>query len=118
MNLLGENRLGRYYRYDGSLTTPPCYESVIWSVLQEPLKLSLDQLNAFRNLHGENNKVMNNTYRPTQKMGTRKLFSSFQAKYIDDEPHEYMLDGGSHGQYLSITMKIIFVLISFLIISV
>jgi hypothetical protein len=118
MNLIGENRLRRYYRYDGSLTTPPCYESVIWSVLQEPLKLSLNQLNAFRGLHDEKNKVMQNTYRPTQNMGTRKLFRSFHEKNIDDEPQERIINGGSHGQYLSINMKIIFVLISFLIISI
>jgi hypothetical protein len=116
--LIGENRLRRYYRYDGSLTTPPCYESVIWSVLQEPLKLSSSQLEAFGSLHDDKHQFMRNTYRPVQPIGTRILFRSFQSKNADDEPKEYIPKAANHGQYLSINIKIVFVLISFLMIIV
>uniref|UniRef100_A0A8B9SYA5 carbonic anhydrase n=1 Tax=Anas platyrhynchos TaxID=8839 RepID=A0A8B9SYA5_ANAPL len=37
-------RLDRYYRYNGSLTTPPCFQSVLWSVFQQPVLLSRAQL--------------------------------------------------------------------------
>jgi len=116
--LIGGNHLHRYYRYDGSLTTPPCYESVIWSVVPEPLKLSLDQLAAFQALRDGKDKLMENTYRSVQLMGTRKLFRSFHLKNIDDESKEHISTGGCHGQYLSINMKIVFVLISFLMIII
>ena len=29
-----------YYRYNGSLTTAPCYQSVIWTVFKEPIAIS------------------------------------------------------------------------------
>uniref|UniRef100_A0A8C4SBL9 Carbonic anhydrase n=1 Tax=Erpetoichthys calabaricus TaxID=27687 RepID=A0A8C4SBL9_ERPCA len=29
-----------YYRYKGSLTTPPCTQNVLWTVLEEPAELS------------------------------------------------------------------------------
>uniref|UniRef100_A0A7S2P2Q1 Alpha-carbonic anhydrase domain-containing protein n=1 Tax=Leptocylindrus danicus TaxID=163516 RepID=A0A7S2P2Q1_9STRA len=32
-----------YYRYDGSLTTPPCTPNVHWRVLDEPMKISRKQ---------------------------------------------------------------------------
>lgn len=34
----------KYYRYNGSLTTPGCYESVIWTVFREKLPISYDQV--------------------------------------------------------------------------
>lgn len=37
----------RYYRYDGSLTTPPCTEGVLWHVLLEPIEMSTEQIDAF-----------------------------------------------------------------------
>ena len=37
-----------YYRFSGSLTTPPCSEGVNWIVLKQPLTISAQQLNAFK----------------------------------------------------------------------
>jgi len=37
-----------YYRFSGSLTTPPCSEGIRWLVLKQPVTLSQAQLDAFR----------------------------------------------------------------------
>lgn len=47
-DLLPDTR--RYYRYQGSLTTPPCSETVTWTVLKEPLQISADQVARFAKL--------------------------------------------------------------------
>ncbi|VDI41510.1 carbonic anhydrase [Mytilus galloprovincialis] len=39
-----------FYRYYGSLTTPPCFESVIWTIFKEQIYISEFQLNQFRQL--------------------------------------------------------------------
>lgn len=44
--LLPEQR--GYYRFVGSLTTPPCSEDVRWQVLKQPVEVSKAQLAAFR----------------------------------------------------------------------
>ncbi|XP_073684949.1 carbonic anhydrase 4-like [Garra rufa] len=37
----------KYYRYQGSLTTPSCNEIVIWTVFKEPIKVSHEFINRF-----------------------------------------------------------------------
>ncbi|NXY63728.1 CAH12 anhydrase, partial [Callaeas wilsoni] len=41
------DRLDEYYHYEGSLTTPPCYQSVLWTVFWHPVKISQEQAIAF-----------------------------------------------------------------------
>lgn len=33
-----------YWTYPGSLTTPPCTESVIWTLFKEPVQVSAEQV--------------------------------------------------------------------------
>jgi carbonic anhydrase len=56
----------QYYTYAGSLTTPPCSETVTWYVLKGRAELSQDQFDAFRNILG-------NDFRPLQKLNHRTV---------------------------------------------
>lgn len=61
--LIPEDR--SYFRFNGSLTTPPCSEGVTWIVLQHTDDASDTQLNAFlQTLHHTNN-------RPVQPLNAR-----------------------------------------------
>ncbi|NWT13845.1 CAH4 anhydrase, partial [Vireo altiloquus] len=73
-----EEDLGRYYRYEGSLTTPDCHEGVIWTIFEKPIKLSLSQLSQFSALHfdGTNSTLMMENFRPAQPLGDRKVLWS------------------------------------------
>ncbi|XP_062592422.1 uncharacterized protein LOC134253847 [Saccostrea cucullata] len=44
------NDTSRYYHYAGSMTTPPCYESVSWYVMHDGITITQDQINRLRHL--------------------------------------------------------------------
>jgi len=46
-----------YYRFSGSLTTPPCSEGVRWLVMKQPVTVSQAQIDAFKAvMHHPNNR--------------------------------------------------------------
>lgn len=36
--------LAQFFRYNGSLTTPPCYQSVLWTVFNRRAQISMGQV--------------------------------------------------------------------------
>lgn len=58
-----------YYKFTGSLTTPPCSEGVRWQVLKQRVELSKAQIAAFRKLYKMN-------ARPVQPLHGRKVDES------------------------------------------
>ena len=54
------------FQYNGSLTTPPCSEGVKWAVLEEPIEMSKEQIDKFRNIFSKNN-------RPVQPLNEREV---------------------------------------------
>ncbi|XP_019903391.2 carbonic anhydrase 4 isoform X2 [Esox lucius] len=71
-----QQNLTKFYRYRGSLTTPGCTESVIWTVFENPIPLSKEQLEVFSNLQFKDGKPMVATFRPVQPLNGRKVYRS------------------------------------------
>ncbi|XP_067864848.1 carbonic anhydrase 2-like [Heterodontus francisci] len=58
-----------FYRYKGSLTTPPCTENVIWTVVKKPMHMCISQYKTFVNTLTWDS----NIYRPVQPLNGRKV---------------------------------------------
>ncbi|GMQ49248.1 carbonic anhydrase [Vibrio sp. 10N] len=61
-------RVKDYYRYNGSLTTPPCSEGVRWLVLRDPQFIPQQQLKRL-------SKTMGDNARPTQALNARLILN-------------------------------------------
>ncbi|XP_078517646.1 receptor-type tyrosine-protein phosphatase gamma isoform X4 [Lissotriton helveticus] len=75
--------LGSYYRYTGSLTTPPCSQIVEWIVFNRPVPISYQQLEAFYSIftteqqdHVKSVEYLRNNFRPRQNLNDRAVFKS------------------------------------------
>ncbi|XP_043933449.1 receptor-type tyrosine-protein phosphatase gamma [Protopterus annectens] len=80
--LLPDN-IGSYYRYTGSLTTPPCSEIVEWIVFSRSVPISLHQLEAFYSIftteqqdHVKSVEYLRNNFRPQQSLNGRVVYKS------------------------------------------
>ncbi|KAM9799687.1 receptor-type tyrosine-protein phosphatase gamma-like isoform 1-T1 [Syngnathus typhle] len=75
--------LGSYYRYTGSLTTPPCSKIVEWIIFSRPIYVSYKQLEAFYSIftteqqdHVKSVEYLRSNFRPIQSLDDRHVFKS------------------------------------------
>ncbi len=59
-----------YFRYMGSLTTPPCSEGVNWYIYKQPIQASKEQIDLIKGVVGAGNA------RPLQKRGNRLVLEA------------------------------------------
>ncbi|XP_067425542.1 carbonic anhydrase 14 [Emydura macquarii macquarii] len=101
-------QLGRYFRYNGSLTTPPCFESVLWTVFHQRVQISASQLERLQgglySTKAENSSPvpLADNYRAPQLLHERLVFSSFPVG-----PSAY-----SAGEIVAIVFGTLFVCLS------
>ncbi|UJR20087.1 hypothetical protein I4U23_023219 [Adineta vaga] len=60
----------QFFRYIGSLTTPPCTEGVIWTIFTDTIPIKEESLNQLRQ------NLMRKVYRPVQPLNNRTVFVS------------------------------------------
>uniref|UniRef100_A0A8C3T5P6 Carbonic anhydrase n=1 Tax=Chelydra serpentina TaxID=8475 RepID=A0A8C3T5P6_CHESE len=76
-------QLGHYFRYNGSLTTPPCSQNVLWTVFRQRARISASQVLRLQGglyaTKAENSLPVPlvDNYRAPQLLNQRLVFSSF-----------------------------------------
>jgi len=77
--LMGES-LQDFWRYQGSLTTPPCTENVIWTIFKDPILFIESEFKSFRqNIYFED-------YRRPQPLYTRIIYRNFLNETLSSVP--------------------------------
>ncbi|CAF0823543.1 unnamed protein product [Adineta steineri] len=77
--LMGGN-LRDFWRYEGSLTTPPCTEGIIWTIFKEPIIFVESEFKIFRqNIYFED-------YRRPQPLYTRTIYRNFHNETLSTVP--------------------------------
>ncbi|XP_034030599.1 carbonic anhydrase 14 isoform X2 [Thalassophryne amazonica] len=77
------NDLEHYYRYNGSLTTPPCYQSVMWTVFHKRVQISHAQLLKLETIlysskaEDPDRMLLQDNYRATHSLNHRVILTSF-----------------------------------------
>ncbi|XP_008061326.1 carbonic anhydrase 9 [Carlito syrichta] len=78
--------LSHYFRYEGSLTTPPCAQGVIWTVFNQTVRLSAKQLHTLSDsLWGPGDSRLQQNFRATQPLNGRMIEASFPVE-VDSSP--------------------------------
>ena len=68
-----------YWYYEGSLTTPPCDESVAWFVLKDRITVPSAFLEKLRDVETSPGEPLGSNYRMTQNMGIRRIATQSSA---------------------------------------
>lgn len=71
-----------FFKYSGSLTTPPCSEGVYWMVFKQPIQASAAQIIQLNEVLGEN-------ARPVQNIHSRSVLKSWLEVDQDNQFYEF-----------------------------
>ncbi|UJR15476.1 hypothetical protein I4U23_002419 [Adineta vaga] len=99
MSLIG-NQLNDFWRYEGSLTTPPCTEGIIWTVFKIPVAFSEQNVNILRQMitfHG---------YRSPQPLYNRVVYRSFPKETISTIPDFHRCSSDTYKITLNVFLVI------------
>ncbi|KAJ7988202.1 hypothetical protein DPEC_G00321160 [Dallia pectoralis] len=113
------NKLDRFYRYNGSLTTPPCYQTVNWTIFNDTITVSRKQLKALENtLKAGQEEHLNKNFRAPQLLYGRHVLASFMASSTIKNPglgrmgernqSTEQSEGLSRGDILAIAFGVLF----------
>ncbi|KAL2099959.1 hypothetical protein ACEWY4_004353 [Coilia grayii] len=86
-NLLPLDHMGLYYRYHGSLTTPPCSQVVEWTVYEVPVQISRSQYEQFATElfsteEEEEDVLLQNNFRHVHPTFSRVVYASREAQLL------------------------------------
>ncbi|CAF1077168.1 unnamed protein product [Adineta ricciae] len=88
VSLMGDS-LSDFWRYAGSLTTPPCTEGIIWTMFRDPIIFTESELASFRtNVYFED-------YRGPQPLYDRIVYRSFENETLSTIPEYNCCSGAS-----------------------
>jgi carbonic anhydrase len=73
MNDLIRSKDFKILSYEGSLTTPNCFETVTWLVSTTPLKISSAEIAEFRKIKDEKGNLLLKNNRPVQLLNNRQI---------------------------------------------
>ncbi|KAJ7335089.1 hypothetical protein JRQ81_013030 [Phrynocephalus forsythii] len=79
--------LSRYFRYNGSLTTPPCYQTVNWTIFNQTIQLSQQQISMLEDtIRGDEDQPLQGNFRLQQTLQGRTVLASFPVPHIPQGP--------------------------------
>ncbi|CAL8103806.1 unnamed protein product [Calicophoron daubneyi] len=94
----------QYFRYSGSLTTPPCTENVIWTLFRKTVPVKSEQLELLRNLRFPNSEdvaLMADNFRPVASINPTDVLVPRQVFRSDG-----YRENGSHFILLLFALKL------------
>ncbi|XP_004758803.1 carbonic anhydrase 12 isoform X1 [Mustela putorius furo] len=86
-------RPDEYYRYKGSLTTPPCHPTVLWTVFRNAVQISQEQLLALETalyytyVDDPSPREMVNNFRRVQEFEERQVYISFRQGTVFEDSY-------------------------------
>ncbi|XP_012886952.1 PREDICTED: carbonic anhydrase 15-like [Dipodomys ordii] len=110
--LPGTSGLSRYYRYMGSLTTPGCEPSVLWTVFENTVPIGRSQVAQFQTvpqtqLPGLHPRPLTDNFRPQQPLGGRRIWASPGASIRGAAgPSSNHTQGGLHWVLLGLGLSL------------
>ncbi|KAK0142016.1 Carbonic anhydrase 4 [Merluccius polli] len=89
IGLLPRQNMSQYYRYHGSLTTPPCSQAVVWTLYEVPVHISWSQLELLTSgiyaseEEGQESTPLHDNFRHVHPTYSREVYASQDAKLLN-----------------------------------